>query len=169
MNSRTFNATGLALLLVVSLSMVSRAATATAESDAPLPGPSIDLQPGEIVQIVIDALANNDQPFADAGIETAFNFSSPTNRENTGPLDRFVTLVKGPVFGQMVKHRDSTLSQVLIEGDKALCLVQVVDRDNKTAYYAFRLGLQQQGEYAGMWLTEAVWPLQNPERDVIAL
>ena len=56
MNSRAFKATCLALLLVVSLSMVSRAATATTESDAPLPSPNVDLQPGEIVQIVIDAL-----------------------------------------------------------------------------------------------------------------
>jgi hypothetical protein len=152
-----------ALLLVFRVSMVTAA-------DAPeLPQPNAQLQPGEIVEIVINALGKNDQPFPNAGIQTTFNFASPANRASTGPLDRFVTLVKGPVFGQMVNHLDSTLSQVIVEEDKALCLVQIVDSENATSYYAFRLGLQQEGDYAGMWLTEAVWPLQNPDQDMLAL
>jgi hypothetical protein len=157
------------LLLVIALLMVSRVSIAAPDGALALPQPNVNLQPGEIVEIVINALASNDQPFPNAGIETTFNFASPTNRTLTGPLDRFVTLVKGPVFGQMVNHRDSTLSQAVIEGDQAICLVQIVGIENKTFYYAFRLGLQQQGDYAGMWLTEAVWPLQNPGRDVLVL
>ena len=132
-----------------------------------LPRPSAEMAPGEVVSIVIDALANNDFPYPDAGVETAFYFSSPTNRANTGPLERFVKLVKGPVFGKMINHLDSTLSKVVSEGDKALRLVQIVGANNETLYFAFRLGLQQDGEYAGMWLTEAVWPLKGP--DVLAI
>jgi hypothetical protein len=139
-------------------------------ADAPdLPQPSPELQPGEVVQIVIDALAQNDYPFPDAGIKTTFNFASPANKVNTGPLERFVTLVKGPVFGKMINHRDSTLSKVIFEGNKALRLVQIVGENNETLYFAFRLGLQQEGDYAGMWLTEAVWPLEAPSDDVLAL
>jgi len=139
-------------------------------ADAPdLPRPSSELQPGEVVQIVIDALASNDYPFPDAGIATTFNFASPSNRAQTGPLERFVTLVKGPVFGKMINHRDSTLSKVIFEGNKALRLVQIVGENNETLYFAFRLGLQQEGEHAGMWLTEAVWPLEAPGGDVLAL
>ena len=142
----------------------------TPPEDAPdMPRPSSELQPGEVVQIVIDALGENDYPFTDAGIETAFNFSSPANKVNTGPLERFVKLVKGPVFGKMINHRDSTLSKVILEGNKALRLVQIVGANNETLYFAFRLGLQQEGDYAGMWLTEAVWPLEAPKGDVIAL
>jgi len=139
-------------------------------ADAPdLPQPSPELQPGEVVQIVIDALAQNDYPFPDAGIKTTFNFASPANKVNTGPLERFVTLVKGPVFGKMINHRDSTLSKVIFEGNKALRLVQIVGENNETLYFAFRLGLQKEGDYAGMWLTEAVWPLEAPSDDVLAL
>jgi hypothetical protein len=139
-------------------------------ADSPeMPRPSSELQPGEVVQIVIDALGKNNYPFTDAGIETAFNFSSPANKVNTGPLERFVKLVKGPVFGKMINHRDSTLSKVVLEGNKALRLVQIVGANNETLYFAFRLGLQQEGDYAGMWLTEAVWPLEAPKGDVIAL
>ena len=139
-------------------------------ADAPdLPRPSSGLQPGEVVKIVIDALAKNDQPFPDAGIETTFNFASPTNKANTGPLERFARLVKGPVFGQMINHRDSTFSDVILEGNKALRLVQIIGENNETLYFAFRLGLQVEGDYAGMWLTESVWPLEAPRGEVLAL
>lgn len=147
---------------------VSRVAAAPHESPA-LPRPTTELQPGEIVEIVVGALANNDQPYPNAGIETTFNFASPDNRAYTGPLDRFVRLVKGPVFGQIVDHRASTLSEVVVDGNQAIRLVQIVSAENETFYYAFRLGLQQEGDYAGMWLTEAVWPLENPRRDELAL
>jgi len=158
----------LVLLLLVAL-MPVRGSAAPPANAAELPRPSAELQPGDVVRIVIDALANNDAPFPDAGIETTFNFASPANRVNTGPLERFTRLVKGPVFGKMVNHRDSTLSPVVIEGDKALGLVQIVAANNETLYFAFRLGLQQEGDYAGMWLTEAVWPLEAPTGEVIAL
>lgn len=154
------------LLLLVPLSSVHGAAERT-DGAAQLPRPSAGMQPGEVVRIVIDALANNDYPYPDAGVETTFNFASPSNKALTGPLDRFVRLVKGPVFGQMINHRDSTLSKVVLEGDKAIRLVQIVGANNEMLYFAFRLGLQQEGEYEGMWLTEAVWPLQGP--DVLAI
>jgi hypothetical protein len=158
----------LVLMLLAAVEPIYGAAEPSA--DAPqLPRPSAEMQPGEVVRIVIDALGKNDYPFTDACIETAFNFSSPANKVNTGPLERFVKLVKGPVFGTMINHRDSTLSKVMIEGDQALRLVQIVGENNETFYFAFRLGLQREGDYAGMWLTEAVWPLRAPGRHVIAL
>ena len=141
----------------------------TSEPDLSLEKPSVELQPGEVVEIVIDALAKNDFPFPDAGIATTFNFASPANKANIGPLERFRELVKGPTFGSMIKHRDSTLSKVVIIGNKALRLVQIVDSKNEVRYFAFRLELQQQGDYAGMWLTDAVWPLEEYPGEVLAL
>ena len=159
------------VLVLVLLAVVSPVyAAMSPPADTPeLPQPNAELQPGEVVQIIIDALSKNDYPFPDAGIETTFNFASPANKVNTGPLERFVTLVKGPVFGKMINHRDSTLSKVIFEGNKALRLVQIVGENNETLYFAFRLGLQQEGDYVGMWLTEAVWPLESPGDDVLAL
>jgi hypothetical protein len=157
--------TGLAFGMLLFSVMSARAVMAAPA----LPQPSADLLPGAIVEIVIDALADNDQPFPNAGIETTFNFASPANKAFTGPLERFVTLVSGPVFGQMLNHRESTLSKVVIEGNQATRLVQIVAAGGETYYYAFRLGLQQSGEYAGMWLTEAVWPLENPDNDKLSL
>jgi hypothetical protein len=158
----------LVLMLLVSVKPIYGAGAPLAEEPI-LPRPSSELQPGEVVQIVIDALANNDYPFPDAGIETTFNFASPTNKAQTGPLQSFAKLVKGPAFGKMINHRDSTLSAVILEGNKAIRLVQIVGENYETLYFAFRLGLQQQGDYTGMWLTEAVWPLDSPGGDVLAL
>lgn len=161
---------GVLLLMLLATVKPIYAAPPVPSADAPaLPQPSPDLQPGDVVRIVIDALAENDYPFPDAGIGTAFNLASPANKMNNGPLERFAELVKGPVFGKMINHRDSTLSQVIFEGNKALRLVQIIGADNETLYFAFRLGLQQEGDYAGMWLTEAVWPLEPPRGDVLAL
>jgi hypothetical protein len=145
----------LVLVLLVSVKPIYGAVEPPADALG-LAQPSSELQPGEVVQITVDALAKNDYPFPDAGIKTTFNFASPANKVATGPLERFVTLVKGPVFGKMINHRDSTLSKVILEGDNALCLVQIVGENNETHYFAFRLGLQQEGDYVGMWLTEAV-------------
>ncbi len=158
----------LVLLLLVLVKPIYAAVEPPAE-DLVLPQPSSELQPGEVVQIVLDALANNDYPFPDAGIETTFNFASPANKVHTGPLERFVALVKGPVFSKMINHRDSTLSEVVFKGDKAIRIAQIVGANNQTLYFAFRLGLQEEGDYAGMWLTEAVWPLNGFGDDVLAL
>ena len=159
-----------ALVAAVLLLVIGMEAPAAAPDDAVvLPQPSAELQPGEVVEIVLDALANNDRPFPDAGIETTFNFASPLNKAYTGPLDRFSTLVKGPVFGQMVNHRESTLSEVIFEGDLAIRLVQIVSVNNETFYFAFRLRLQHEGDYAGMWLTEAVWPLKDPDNNKLSV
>ena len=134
-----------------------------------LPQPNAALQPGDVVQIVINALASNDYPFPDAGIETTFNFASPSNKTQTGPLKNFTKILKGPTFKQMINHRDSTLSEVILEENRALRLVQIISADNETLYFAFRLRLQQQGRYAGMWLTDSVWPLDGPNDDILDL
>ena len=161
--------TSFAVALIMFASMNATGSEANPQAGPALPQPSADLQPGEIVEIVVGALAKNDQPYPNAGIETTFNFASPANKAYTGPLERFARLVKGPVFGQMINHRGSTLSEVVVDGDKAVRLVRIVSANYESFYYAFRLGLQQEGDYAGMWLTEAVWPLENPEADTLAL
>jgi hypothetical protein len=157
------------ILILLAIVKPIYGATDSPPEDQILPRPNTELQPGDVVQIVINALSSNDYPFPDAGIETTFNFASPSNKVQTGPLQKFTHLLKGPVFNQMINHRDSTLSEVILDENKALRLVQIISSNNETLYFAFRLGLQQQGRYAGMWLTEAVWPLDSPGGNVVAL
>lgn len=131
--------------------------------------PEINLRPGEVVQIVINALAKNDYPYPDAGIETTFNFASPSNKASTGPLQQFVRLVKGPVFRKMIDHRKSEFSKVVLQGKDAYRIAHITTKDSQIVHFVFRLRLQEKGEYKGMWLTEAVWPLTDPEYKVFEI
>ena len=79
----------LVLVMLVAVSPV-RGTVPESTAKAELPQPALNLEPAEIVRIVINALANNDDPYPDAGIETTYNFASPSNKANTGPLERFI-------------------------------------------------------------------------------
>ena len=49
--------------------------------------------PGEVVRIQLDALANKDNPYQDAGIETTYRPASPANEQATDPLRRFIRML----------------------------------------------------------------------------
>ena len=155
-----YKTAGLALVLLAwTLSLPSSAAISDKPEGVVLPQPSADLAPQDVVRIVIDALSNNDQPYADAGIETTFSFASPANRVNTGPLERFIQMVKGPPYGIMVDHVGSEFSEVVLMGNKAYQMVQLTAPDGRAEVFAFRLSKQQDGEFRDMWMTDAVWPV----------
>jgi len=126
---------------------------------AAIPQPAAGLEPQDVVSIVINALANNDKPFADAGIATAFAFASPANKVNTGPLDKFTQMVKNDVYGIMVDHVESNFSKVVYDDNNAYQLVQLKGKNGIEIVFAFRLSKQIDGEFDGMWMTDAVWPV----------
>ena len=151
------------ILLLAALTVpVARAAIGSSATTPTRPQPELTLAPEDVVSIVVRALANNDDPYPDAGIETTFRFASPQNRANTGPLDRFGRMVKAHPYGDMVNHRHSDISEVVYVGDEAYLLVKLIARDGREVAYAFRLSQQHDGEYRGMWMTDAVWPVNKP-------
>lgn len=148
-----------ALISIWIMSMPVQAALSNSTNGAVLPRPAIDLQPQDVVRIVINALANNDKPFADAGIETTFAFASPANKVNTGPLDRFMRMVKNDVYGIMVDHVESEFGKVVHDGNNAYQLVRLTGQNGVEIVFAFRLSKQLDGKFEGMWMTDAVWPV----------
>ena len=135
------------------------AALLTSQDEVVIPQPGVDLLPQDVVRIVIIALANNDKPFADAGIATTFAFASPANKVNTGPLDKFTQMVKNDVYGIMVDHVESNFSKVVHDDNNAYQLVQLKGKNGIEIVFAFRLSKQIDGEFDGMWMTDAVWPV----------
>ena len=134
----------------------------TSQTDNQLsPFPDVSLQPEDVVKIVLDALGNNDYPYPDAGIETTFNFASPANKSSTGPLERFTQMVKGPVFGVMVGHKSYEASDLVMSDFHAYQIIRLITASGSEVHFAFRLGLQTEGKYKDMWMTEAVWPLDS--------
>jgi hypothetical protein len=123
-------------------------------ADLPTPDPTHD--PAAVVDIQVEALATNDDPFANAGIGVAYNFASPGNRRATGPFDRFVRMVSGPVYGPMVDHVEATAGPVERDGATASRRVTLTGPDGRTATYRFGLSSDHEGPLDGCWLTDRV-------------
>jgi hypothetical protein len=122
--------------------------------DLPTPDPSYG--PEEVVQIQLDGLATNDDPFENAGIGVAYNFASPGNRRSTGPFDRFVRMVTGPQYAPMVDHVEATPGPMEREGNRAEQRVTLTGPEDRTATYVFGLSNDREGELDGCWLTDRV-------------
>jgi len=151
----------LSVILVTTVSPSLQATIAEIPAQVELPQPTIGQLPGDVVRIVIEALAQNDNPFANAGIATTFAFASPANKVNTGPLLKFTQMVRTPAYGIMIDHVEHEFSEVVLMGVQAYQMVKVRALNGAEAVFAFRLSQQQDGEFDGMWMTDAVWPVAS--------
>lgn len=120
--------------------------------------PSSDYRPQEVVQIVINSLQENSSARDDSGIATVFRFASPGNRAGTGPLPRFISMIKRG-FPDMLNHGGARYDPMEIVDDTAVQAVWLMQDSGKEMGYAFKLSRQPDGDYAGMWMTDAVVPL----------
>jgi hypothetical protein len=124
--------------------------------------PQNDLQPNskftpeQVIKIQLDALRRNDQPTPDSGIRIAFRFASPTNREATGPIERFIPLVKSPLYIPLLNHRRAVQGKLRMDGNAAQQSVTITDRNGRTAIYLFTLSKQREAPYADCWMTDGV-------------
>jgi hypothetical protein len=120
------------------------------------PHPAPSLSPSQVVSIVLNALQHNDDPQPDAGIATTFEFASPANRVETGPLQRFALMIKNPAYRVMLGFRSATRGPVELDGNHARQRVVIVGRDGAQVTYIFLLSKQSEGPYANCWMTDGV-------------
>lgn len=132
-----------------------------------LPTPDPNLSPRDVVRLQLEALAQNDRPYADAGIETAFNFASPGHKQVTGTLDRFAEMVKNPIYRDLIGNQHVRYGQVEIEGDVARQAVVLVTEDAYRVGYVFVLSRQEGGAYDGCWLAESVIRFEIDDREAM--
>ncbi len=118
--------------------------------------PTPDLSPADVVRVQVEALGHNDIPHENAGIEIAFRFASPANKITTGPLERFIQLVRNPVYRPMLNHREAEYGAIQIEEDRAVQLVILTAQGGERAAYFFSLSKQRGGRYDACWMTDAV-------------
>lgn len=126
------------------------------------PHPAPRLTPADVVGIVLTALQHNDDPTPDAGIATTFEFASPANRIETGPLERFALLIKNPAYRPMLGFRSATRGRVEIDGNHARQRVVLVGKDGSQVTYVFLLTKQADGPYANCWMTDGVIRQREP-------
>ncbi len=123
-----------------------------------LPGPRPEYTAEQVVQIVMDALQNNDE--ADSGIAVTFNFASPENKKATGPLERFTPMVKTEAYRPMLRFRSADHGPVRTADGAAEQVVTLVAADGEIASYVFRLSKQTEGEFKGCWMTDGVYRVE---------
>ncbi|MEM7735869.1 MAG: DUF4864 domain-containing protein [Deinococcota bacterium] len=143
-------------LLIGLLGSVSAQPQDIESVQAEFPQPSLELSPEDVVRIQVGALGSNDDPYPDAGIAITFNFASPQNKLMTGPLERFVLLVKNPLYADMINHVEAEYGPVEVNGDQARLDVILTTADGRRTGFGFILSKQSTGEFAGMWMTDGV-------------
>ncbi len=121
----------------------------------PAAHPSPELDPATVVRLQLKALAHNDQPAADTGVAVVFGFASPANRAQTGPLNHFSAIVHA-MYAPLLNHRSAQLRPIVIQGNRAVQVVDLVGRNGLPMRYVFLLSRQSQAPYAGCWMTDSV-------------
>lgn len=122
-----------------------------------MPHPS--LSPKDVVAIIMTALRDNDRPHKNRGIEVTFNFASPANKSATGPLARFIPMVKGPVYGLMIEFKSISYENIRVARDNAEIDVILGLSGGKFAGYRFQLSRQRGAPFKGSWMTDSVIPI----------
>jgi Domain of unknown function (DUF4864) len=125
--------------------------------------PRPELSPTEVVLYQVAALQQNDEPKSDAGIERAFRFASPSNKQVTGPLEHFVQIVKSPAYFPLLNSRSSAIVGSELKDDQAKIAVKIVTADGRPLTYVFILSKQNEGEFHDCWMTDGVAPLKEAE------
>jgi hypothetical protein len=73
----------------------------------------------------------------DAGIEITFRFASPSNKQMTGPLNRFIRLLYNPLYTPMLEHRTAIFGELVQEIDRARISVILTAADGQRVGYLF--------------------------------
>lgn len=120
------------------------------------PSPNPDLLPADVVKLQLDAIQNNDLTPNNDGIRIAFKFASPANQNMTGPLVRFIKLVKNPIYRPLIGFESAELDAIRFVGNLAQQRVHVYHRGGNVFTYVFTLSKQREGDYKDCWLTDGV-------------
>lgn len=116
--------------------------------------PSPDISPGRVVELQMHALRHND--LQNSGIAVAFRFASPANKHSTGPLTRFITMLRSDGYAAMLNHLSVDYAPVEQTGDRAVRQVQMMGPDQRAYTLIFYLSRQISGDCIGCWMTDAV-------------
>ncbi|MCA9160271.1 MAG: hypothetical protein KDA72_18190 [Planctomycetales bacterium] len=120
-----------------------------------IPKPS--LTPEDVVREQVESMrASTTNPNA---LVTCFSFASPSNRELTGPYERFAKLVNTEPYRQIKVCREYQIGRAMIEGDAASVLVPILIENGPGAAFQFQLTKQSEAPYRDCWMTDGVFPL----------
>ena len=120
--------------------------------------PEPKLKPNDVVRLQLLAMQQNDD--SDFGIEVTFRFASPSNKIQTGPLKRFIRLVRNPSYRPLLNHINATFLELTVEEVFAIQDVIITTYNGERIGYRFRLSIQKGPLYLGCWMTDSVTPFK---------
>ena len=115
--------------------------------------PNQDMTPRQVISAQLGALRRNDDPHPDAGIAIAYGFASQANQRATGPIARFIRLLKNPLYLPMLNHLSAEFGPTQVDGDVARTRVILLGGDGQMVAYDFTLSRDQSTQ---CWLTDSV-------------
>ena len=116
------------------------------------------ISPEAAVHIQLRALQNNDVPQPDSGIRKAWAFAHPDNQRVTGPLSKFIAMIKGPGYAILLNHRHHDIQLVGRNASRAAFAVRVTSDDGHVYLFQWQVARVVGGENVGAWLTIGVSP-----------
>ena len=153
------------LILMLSPHIVTASTGAMVNALTETPVPSPELAPADVVRIQVEALKNNSP--LDEGIELTYRFASPANKQVTGPLTRFTTMVHATPYDRLLNHQHASYEPLALAGDTAHQLVNITDSLGEEIAYHWVLVRQSQGEYKDCWMTDSVIPTTRPAQRIM--
>ena len=126
-------------------------------ADAETLKPNNGIEPYQVVKIQLRGLKNNDKPKKDSGIEQTWEFAHPSNKRNTGPLPRFVDMLKSGDYKMLLDHKEHKVIEVFSSNTQYAFEVKILGKDKN--YYRFQWVVEkyfEEGPLKDCWLTTAV-------------
>ena len=144
---------GITYLIVIFFLAIMFIVTAKAE----LIKPNIEIEPDQVVKIQLNGLMNNDEPNPDYGIKQTWEFAHPANKKYTGPLPKFINLLKSQSYKMLLDHLDSDIIEVFKSNNRYGFEVTILGNDKN--YYKFQWVVEkyyEEGPLKECWLTTSV-------------
>ena len=128
---------------------------------SPRAGDPLDpmLSPEAAVHIQLRALQNNDVPSPDSGIRKAWAFAHPDNKRVTGPLPKFMAMIKQPAYAMLLNHQNYEIKLLERSASIAVFAIRVTANDGLVYLCRWQVAPVIGGENDGAWLTIGVSPL----------
>lgn len=152
---------------LMALLLVGSCAAAAESQRRDLLRPAPHWSADQVIQVVLRALAQPDEPYEGAGIEQTWVFASPANRRQTGPLERFRELVGDPAYKPLLGHRRARRDELMIQDDTAYQEVEIIGAEGTRVVYVFQLRRHTTEDCADCWMTDAVVPIEREDPEAI--
>ena len=124
---------------------------------AELVKPNNGIEPYQVVIIQLRGLKNNDEPKKDSGNEQTWEFAHPFNKKYTGPLPKFIKMIKSESYKMLINHLDNEVIEIYKSDDKYSFEVKILGQDKD--YYKFQWVVEkyyEEGPLKNCWLTTSV-------------